>query len=242
MPPTTPPTQRDKNPLKPPACAAEAVGALVKVRVGLSSETPGSSGARTIGMTAGIGVGARARAVEPDTTRGRKTGTGVSATGGAGEAVGLRLPGPARWLPVLRPAQRACRDGCNVLHLPACRSSGCRDDRRALHFRSRAGRRKRCDRHHPLERIEPAGDRRHRPPAIGHVAVRGPGRIERGAHRAQGPGARGALVVVFAAFDLRHQQRDALRRRIDQRCQRRACPRNSRASAATRAMPSAPSG
>ena len=59
----------------------------------------------------------------------------------------------------------------------------------------------------PLERVEPPGDGRDRPPAIADVAVRGPGRIVQRAHRAQSPspGAAG-LSPCSVRSSLRHQQ------------------------------------
>ena len=95
-------------------------------------------------------------------------------------------------------------------------------DRGAL-VRRQAG-----DRRLPLEGIEPAGDRRHRTPAIADIAVGGPDRIVQRAHRAQGPGPGAAGIAMLGALDLGHQQRNALRRPVDERRQRFAGAREFR--------------
>ena len=61
------------------------------------------------------------------------------------------------------------------------------------------------DRRLPLEGVKPPADRRHRPPAIADIAIRGPGRIVQRAHRAQRPGPGAAAVAMLGALELRHQ-------------------------------------
>ena len=127
-------------------------------------------------------------------------GGGAAAAGGStgSASTGAGAAGAEMW-PVARAPPRGAASPASPLRTAR------------IHRRALVGRQGR-DRRLPLEGVEPAGDRRDRPPAVADIAVGGPGRIVQRAHRAQGPCPGAAPVAMFGALDLRHQQRDALGR------------------------------
>lgn len=114
--------------------------------------------------------------------RGRNTGGGTTARRGSRTASSATRAGSDR------------RASLRALRLPAPRDRAApRPARLRPHRlggwgrieRGRAIRRQRRNQGSATGRRRPAGHRRHRTPALRHVAVGGPGRIERGTHRAR---------------------------------------------------------
>ena len=100
------PPKRDRNPRQPPACALGGPICWANSSGAASSSIPGSSGARTMGITAGMGVGTafgmscRARNRGAAATGAGSVaggGTGAGATAGAGSSTAAASGGALSW-------------------------------------------------------------------------------------------------------------------------------------------------